>query len=98
MSEQDSTPRAAAPIPPLETEQQARELPAVRAVYEAFGKDPGAGKMRPHNMRMLLDALAAAGVHVGAYDIRIAEWLARWEPATVATVAGWVTRAAEGKS
>ena len=77
MSGQDSTPRAvAAPIPPLETQQQASELPAVRAVYEAFAADPGAGKMAAPNLRMLLDAVAAAGVKVGAYDVRILEWLA----------------------
>ena len=80
---------------PFETEAQVRALPAVQAVYEAFDRDPGAGKMRPHNLRMLLDALAEAGVFVGAYDIRIAEWLATWEPQTVAVIAGWVRRASQ---
>ena len=81
---------------PFDTEQQARELPAVRQVYAAFDADPGAGKMAPHSLRMLLDALASAGVYVGRYDVRIAEWLSQWEPATVAVVAGWVTRASRG--
>ena len=85
-----------APIPPLETEQQASELPGVRAVYAAFGANPGPGKMTPHNLRMLLDAVGAAGVKVGAYDVRILEWLAGFEPATCAVVAGLITRAAEG--
>jgi hypothetical protein len=80
---------------PFETEQQVRELPSVQAVYAAFDRDPGAGKMAPHSLRMLLGALAAAGVHVGRYDVRIAEWLSQWEPATVAVVAGWVTRASQ---
>ena len=80
---------------PFETEQQARQLPAVREVYRQFDHDPGVGKMAPHNLRMLLDALAAAGVYVGAYDIRIAEWLAGWEPQTVAVVCGWVQRAGQ---
>ena len=84
------------PPGPFETEREARELPAVRAVYEAFRADPGLGKMTPHIHRMLLDALAAAGVDLGAYDHQIAEWLANWEPQTVAVIAGWVTRASEG--
>jgi hypothetical protein len=78
---------------PLETEQQARELAAVRAVYDAFGRDPGPGKMAPHSHRMLCEALSAAGVDLGAYDHRITSWLATWEPQTVAAVAGWVQRA-----
>jgi hypothetical protein len=80
---------------PFDTEQQARQLPAVREVYRKFDRDPGVGKMAPHNLRMLLDALAAAGVYVGRYDLRIAEWLAGWEPATVAVIAGWVQRASQ---
>jgi hypothetical protein len=80
---------------PFETEREARELPAVRAVYAAFEADPGAGKMAPHNRRLLGRALEAAGVDMGRYDDRIAEWLAMWEPATCAVVAGWITRAHE---
>jgi hypothetical protein len=83
------------PPGPFDSEREARELPAVRAVYEAFRADPGLGKMTPHIQRMLLDALAAAGVYLGAYDHAIAEWLANWEPQTVAVIAGWVQRAAE---
>jgi hypothetical protein len=81
------------PPGPFDSEREARELPAVRKVYEAFDRDPGVGKMAPHNHRMILDALAAAGVYLGAYDHRIAEWLAGWEPQTVAVIAGWVARA-----
>jgi hypothetical protein len=80
---------------PFDTEQQVLELAAVREVYAAFDRDPGPGKMAPHSLRMLLGALAAAGVHVGRYDLRIAEWLAGWEPATVAVIAGWVQRASQ---
>ena len=79
---------------PFDTEQQARELPAVREVYAAFDRDPGAGKMAPHNHRLLTAALEAAGVELGAYDERIAAWLALWEPHTVAVIASWITRAA----
>lgn len=81
------------PPGPFSTETEARELPAVRQVYAAFRADPGAGKMTPHNHRLLCDALNAAGVELGAYDHRIALWLAGFEPQTVAVVAGWITRA-----
>jgi hypothetical protein len=45
---------------------------------------------------MLLDVLLAADVELGAYDRRIVEWLARWEPATCAVIAGLVSRAGKG--
>jgi hypothetical protein len=95
-----STPDAGLTVP-LETERQAMELPAVRAVYEAFDADPGAGKMTPHNFLMLVRACEAAGVDLGSpssYDRRILAWLAGWEPETCAVVASLITRArAAGK-
>jgi hypothetical protein len=78
---------------PFETEQQAHELPAVRAVYAAFDRDHGPGKMTPHTLAMLTAACEAAGVELGAYDRRILAWLAGWEPQTAAVVAGLITRA-----
>ncbi len=78
---------------PFETEAQVRELPEVQAIYAAFDRDPGVGKMAPHNHRLLDEALTAAGVELGAYDRRILSWLAGWEPQTVAVVVGWVARA-----
>jgi hypothetical protein len=45
------------------------------------------------NHRVLGQALAAAGVELGAYDERILGWLAGFEPATVAVVAGLIGRA-----
>jgi len=78
---------------PLETERQARELPAVRAVWAAWDRDPGVGKMTPHNLAMLEGACEAAGLELGAYDRRILAWLAGFEPQTCAVVAGLITRA-----
>jgi hypothetical protein len=78
---------------PFETERQVRELPAVRAVYEAFEADPGVGRMAPHNERVLRESCAAAGVALGAFDVRIVSWLAGWEPGTCAVVAGLISRA-----
>ena len=77
----------AAAAGPFDTEEQVRVLPAVRAVYAAYRTDPGTGKMAPHNHRLLCEALTAAGVELGAYDHRIAGWLAGWEPQTVAVIA-----------
>ena len=68
---------------PFETEQQARDIPAVQAVYEAFRADPGVGKMTPHNLAMLEQACAAAGVDLGAFDRRVLVWLSGWEPGRV---------------
>lgn len=39
----------------------------------------------------LLDALS--GVELGAYDRRIVEWLASYEPSTVAVICSWIERA-----
>jgi hypothetical protein len=43
---------------------------------------------------MLMDAVIAAGVPLGAYDRRIIEWLTNYEPAICAVIAGLITRAA----
>lgn len=83
-------------IGPFQTEQQARQSPAVQAAYAAFDRNPGAGKMHPHNLAILTDALAAAEVTPGEYDRRIVSWLAGWEPTTAVVVAGIIRRAADG--
>jgi len=69
-------------------------LQAVRAV------DPG-GPMIPAirtarrqaAVDYVTGVLAAAGVELGAYDQRIAAWLAIWDADTVRVVLGWVERA-----
>ena len=81
---------------PFETESEVRHTSAVRAVYEAFRAAPGQGRMQAPNHRMLEEACEAAGVELGAYDHRILLWLAGWEPATCAVVAGLITRAHQG--
>jgi hypothetical protein len=45
------------------------------------------------NHRMLCEALSDAGVELGAYDHAIVQWLAGWEPSTVAVIAGIIRRA-----
>ena len=78
---------------PFESEREARELPAVQAVYAAFDADPGPGRMAPHNLAMLLSACEAAGVELGAFDRRTLGWLATFEPASCAVMASLITRA-----
>lgn len=82
-------------IGPYETERDASQTEAVRAVYAAFDADPGAGKMAPHNTAILTAACEAAGVRLGAYDSRILEWMGTWEPQTCQVIAGLVGRAYE---
>lgn len=43
--------------------------------------------------QVLLDVLAEAGFELGAYDLRLVEWLAGWDWSTVATIASWIKRA-----
>ncbi len=78
---------------PFETQREALDLPAVKAIFEAFRADPGVGRMAPHAQRMLEEACAAAGVELGAYDRRVLAWFAGWEPQMCAVVAGLITRA-----
>lgn len=82
---------------PVETAQQASDLPAVRAIYEAMHASSRRGTGDELNLRLLTGACTAVGVTPGAYDRRILEWLAEWEPETYAVIAGLITRAAEGR-
>jgi hypothetical protein len=41
----------------------------------------------------LFTACGSAGVELGAFDLRILAWLARWEPAAVQVVVGLIARA-----
>jgi hypothetical protein len=80
---------------PFETDQQVRELPAVKAIYDAMYTSHRRGVMGELGHRLLGEACQAAGVEVGAYDDRILVWLAGFEPETCAVVAGLITRAHE---
>jgi hypothetical protein len=78
---------------PFQTEREASETEAVRAVYAAFDADPGPGKMAPHNLAMLTAACEAAGIELGAFDAGTLRWLSGGEPATCAVIAGLIMRA-----
>ncbi|HYB16157.1 MAG TPA: hypothetical protein VEF71_11890 [Streptosporangiaceae bacterium] len=82
------------PIGPFETEDQARKS-LVHLLAEATL--PGKASIAGRNHRLLCQALAAAGVELGAWDHQIVTWLAGWEPSTVAVIAGWVARARLGE-
>jgi hypothetical protein len=73
---------------PFSTEREAAG--AARHIYDS---PPGTGAWTAPNLTLLLDACAAAGVQVGAYDVRILEWLAGYEPSACAVTAGMIRRA-----
>jgi hypothetical protein len=78
------------PAGPFDTEREARA-----AAHAAI--PPAAGRSiltAAESRQMLSRTLEDAGVRMGRYDDRIAEWLTQWEDATVAVIAGWVQRAA----
>jgi hypothetical protein len=52
----------------------------------------------PEGERAEILAGVLAGIELGAWDRRIAGWLAGWDAATVLTIASWVerSRAARG--
>ena len=78
---------------PFEREDEARELPAVQAIYAAFDRDPGPGRMTVHTRAMLEEALGEAGVEAGAFDQRVIGWLSGFEPPHIAVICGWIARA-----
>ncbi len=71
---------------PFATEQQAR------AAADHAGLT---GTIATRNHGMLTRACWAAHVETGAFDARILAWLANYEPATVAVIAGLIIRAYE---
>jgi hypothetical protein len=85
---------AAVPGGPYETERAARSEPYPRAVYarHRVGRDAPTDSVAQATAH-LLATCEAAGVQLGAYDVRILTWLAGWEPETVQVVAGLIGRA-----
>jgi len=72
---------------PYQTGRQAAG--AAGAMHAAAGGSVTAG-----NYQMLIRACAAARVQLGDWDRRVLAWLAGWEPATCAVIAGLICRAA----
>ncbi|WP_141581314.1 hypothetical protein [Actinomadura sp. WMMA1423] len=78
-----------ADVGPYETDQQAADT--VSHVYAHARTAPGT--MGRLSLDQLTAACEAAGVELGAYDRRILEWLAGWEPETCAVITGIILRA-----
>jgi hypothetical protein len=75
---------------PYDTDADARAgaAPLLAALAKA-----GADGKKTAASGYLTGVLGRSGVELGAYDTRIAEWLATQEPETQAVVVGWVHRA-----
>jgi hypothetical protein len=71
---------------PFETEREA----LAASLWAGHGRDAGM-TMEAANVADL--AAALSGAELGGYDRRIIEWLAGWEPATVAVICGLISRA-----
>jgi hypothetical protein len=73
---------------PYETEREAVEASLWLVRDKGTGRDMGKS-----NLDDLTGAAADANVVLGAYDQRILEWLAGYEPQTCAVIAGLIRRA-----
>ena len=77
---------------PYETEHEAVSA----SLYVQRGLLGTGRDMTGANLDDLTGACSAAGVQIGAYDLRILRWLANYEPQTCAVVAGLIARAHAG--
>jgi len=76
---------------PYETDREAHAA-AIAAIPPAGGWVILGGEQ---NRQLLTQACEAAGITLGTYDRRIIGWLADYEDATCAVIAGLITRARE---
>jgi hypothetical protein len=96
LSTRTTAPALKRPAGPFESAREASDHPAVRAIYDAMHKSTRRGVGTELKHRLLDGACTAAGVDLGAYDHRIVNWLAQWEPETCLVIAGLIERAAAG--
>jgi hypothetical protein len=61
----------------------------------AAGMGVPAGGLVPEGERTEILAGVLARIELGAWDQRIAEWLAGWDTATVVIIASWIERSRE---
>ena len=78
---------------PYQSEDDAIRDPAVQAIYDAMRRSDT--RMQDGSAAMLLAAVEAAGVTLGAYELRIARWAAGFEPQAAAALAAIITRAGQ---
>ncbi|GAB3214350.1 hypothetical protein GCM10027294_54080 [Marinactinospora endophytica] len=67
----------------------------MKPLHEAPHLPPGGLPSDEQMQQTLLDALAAAGVEVGSYDLQIVNWLARMDWTAFSTIVSWLERAAQ---
>lgn len=80
---------------PFDSRDEVRDLPEVRAAWDAVHASPGQGRMQQHGQAMIAGACKRAGVALGAEDRRVLLWLASVaEPEQCAVLAAMITRAA----
>ena len=72
-------------IGPFRTEADTR--PVTRPIYASQRS------LKEGNRELLDRVIVAAGIEMGEFDHRTLDWLAGWEPFTVAVVAGLIDRA-----
>jgi hypothetical protein len=65
---------------------------AAQPVVPAGPLERAPGGFVPEPERAGILAGVLAGIELGEWDRRIAEWLAGWDAATVLTVASWIAR------
>ncbi len=70
-------------------------MSAARAGVPAGPLESAPGGFVPEAGRSVILAEVLGGVELGAWDRRIAEWMAGWDASTVLTVASWIARARE---
>ena len=78
---------------PLDTEQQARELPYVLAVYAAEQASSGSGVTAGCGYELLTQACAETGAELGMFDRAVVSWLSGLKPEAVAAITGIILRA-----
>jgi hypothetical protein len=81
---------------PYESEDEALASPAVQGIYAAMRASRDY-RMQDGSAALILGACQQAGVTLGAYDARIARWVAGFEPQAAAVIAGIIARAGAGK-
>lgn len=72
------------------SERQADDL--LRSIPTGPIEDEPRGAIE-HDDRHQAFAAALDGIELGAHDRRIRDWLAIYEPSTVATICSWILRA-----
>lgn len=91
--------RTLLPGGPYETRKNARiDGQPLRDMVDAIdpdgeAADDGVRARRQAAADYVTGQLGHLGVHLGAFDQRIAAWVSEWEPEVVATILGWAARA-----